>query len=114
MVFFIIFGTVIIVLIGAITIPRRQTKYFDGPPPTETDRKDTIRWIANHIEKYPNSSSILQNEYPDAANMAKASRRYKEIEKLRGEGLMDEIDYQRELLKILPLIDITEDIQPAK
>jgi hypothetical protein len=81
-----------------------EDQYWDGPEPTLQERQGNWQFIVEYLKKFP--SSNLKNEYPYLFQVAQASKRYDEINYLKWSGKMDEIDYQIELEKILPLITI--------
>lgn len=87
-----------------------RAKYYNGPKQTPQQEKEGIEWMTNHIMQFPNTSQELQKAYPEVARKVRAIRRYKELEQLRSTGQIDEATYNIELDKILPLIDISEDI----
>lgn len=80
---------------------------WDGPKPTKEQEKNTSRWMTDHLTEFPNTP-YLQSQYPKEYDKARAVRRYYELEDLRDAGKIDDIDYQLELEKILPLIDISD------
>lgn len=83
---------------------RLKPPLWNGPEPTEAETQETQQWLIEYFKEYP--SSTIQNNFPDLYNTAMASKRYDELEYLRKNGMIDEIDYQLELEKILPLIQL--------
>jgi hypothetical protein len=79
-------------------------RYWEGPEPSLQERQKSWQFIVEYLKKFPQSS--LKNEYPYLFQVAQASKRYDEINFLRWDGKMDEITYQIELEKILPLISV--------
>lgn len=77
---------------------------------TREQQQENERWVAEHILQHPDSTQSLQRSYPKAAMRARAVVRYREIERLRACGALTEEDYDWELEKILPLVDISEDL----
>lgn len=75
---------------------------WDGPIPVETERHENQQWIIEFFKRHPND--LLKNTYPYLHRVAMASLRYDELEEQLRTGHIDEIDYHRELEKILPLI----------
>ncbi len=64
--------------------------------------------MEDFFQEHPNSK--LKEDYPQIHRTAMATGQYKELEELRAKGLIDEIDYQLQLDRILPLIDISKDV----
>lgn len=87
---------------------RRRRKYWNGPAPTAAQRKKNLQWIEGFLYKYPDSG--LRNDYPEIASKNLASKRYDVITRLHRSGQMSDAEYEIELEKILPLIDVTEDL----
>jgi hypothetical protein len=83
-------------------------KYWDGPPPTHEQRRVTLNRLVEFFKQFPESP--LKDSYPQQANMAAALLRYQELNLLLQTGQINEESYNEELEKILPLIDITEDL----
>lgn len=81
-----------------------EDQYWDGPEPTLQERQNNWQFIIEYLKKFPNSD--LKNDYPYLFQVSQASKRYDEINYLKWSGKMDEIDYQIELEKILPLISV--------
>lgn len=66
------------------------------------------QWLIDYFQEFPDS--LLRFDFPHAYRIAKATRRYKELSDLRAQGVISEQVYQNQLNKILPLIDIKNDV----
>lgn len=84
------------------------TPMWDGPEPTTEQKQENWQWLVEFFKRYPNDK--LKETYPQLHQIATASKRYDELEDLRRSGRIDEIDYNLELEKILPLIS-TDDLK---
>lgn len=83
-------------------------EYENSFPSPEEERLHKRQWLIEHFQQFPQKEeSVLRQAYPELYKIAMATKRYKELEVLRQQGVLDEIDYELELQKILPLIDIT-------
>jgi hypothetical protein len=91
--------------------PPKASGYYDGTMPTEAQRVENIQGIREILE--PHLPGSLEETNPVVANSALASRLYNELNKKYEAGLMDEIDYNLQLHKIIAFIDISKDL-PAK
>ena len=74
-----------------------------------TDQRHSWPWLIDYFQEYPESR--LKNDFPDLYNIAKATRRYQEINHLKEKGMISEWKYEKELKKILPLINIKSDLE---
>jgi hypothetical protein len=83
-------------------------KYWDGPAPTHEERRVTLNRFVEFFKKFPESP--LKDSYPQQANMAAALVRYDLLEFQLENGLISRETYDEEMEKILPLIDISEDL----
>ena len=88
-----------------------EVKYWDGPTPSKEEQNKNQNWISDHLVEFPASMVDLGKNFPQATNRAKAVIIYNRLEELRKRGGLGDIDYQTELEKILPFIDITEDLK---
>lgn len=86
-----------------------NTKYWNGPKPTFNERAENLQYIVEHLKRYP--QSWLAQDYPYEASIARASVQYEQLNRLRDTGQIEEEEYQIQLSQLLPLIDISEDIQ---
>jgi hypothetical protein len=100
--------SVIIFVILILLLKRKRSRYYKGPAPTETERNAAENWIVDHIEKYPKTTGILQNFYPEAKIKANAIGQYKRLEQLRADGRIGEKEYQTQLDEISEHIDISD------
>lgn len=66
-------------------------------------------WLIDYFQEHPHS--CLKNDFPDLYNLAKASRRYQELNHLKEKGKISDKKYEKELNKILPLINIKSDLE---
>ena len=82
-----------------------------GPEPIIEQRRETWNWMIEHFQQFPNSN--LRYDYRHLHNVAMATKRYKELELLRRTGKISEEEYQLHFEQILPLINITDDLNPA-
>ena len=73
------------------------------------EQQESWPWLIEYFQSFPESK--LKNDFPHLYKVAMATRRYKEIEALREKGAISERKYQKELSKILPLIDIKADLE---
>lgn len=84
---------------------------WDGPEPTLSQRQKSWQFIVEYLKQFPQSG--LKNHYPYLFRVALASKKYDELGTLRKYGAIDEITYQQELEKILPLIEVKpSDMEP--
>jgi hypothetical protein len=83
-------------------------KYWDGPAPTHEQRRQTLNRFVEFFKKFPESP--LKDSYPQQANMAAALLRYDLLEFQLQNGVISRETYDEEIEKILPLIDISEDL----
>lgn len=88
---------------------RRRIEYWNGPTPSQAERRKTLQFIEKYL--YDNPTSGLRDDYPEIAKKNMAAKRYLVITQLWESGKMDAATYEMELEKILPLIDITEDVK---
>ena len=101
--------SVVILIIFRAIFPVKESMYYNGPKPSKKQQNHDQNWIADHLEVFPDSKELSQ-AFPQAARRARAAVAYRELQRLHESGVIDDIDYQRQLEKILPLIDIREDI----
>jgi hypothetical protein len=87
--------------------PQPEEDYY-GPVPTREERRVTLNRLVEFFKKFPESP--LKDSYPQQANMARALIRYSELELLLQSGHITQETYDEEVEKLLPLIDISEDI----
>ena len=88
---------------------RPEKKYWNGPTPSKKQRQKALQFIEKYL--YENPDSPMRYDYPGLANKNLAAKKYEVITKLHESGEMSDSAYEIELGKILPLIDITEDIK---
>jgi biopolymer transport protein ExbB/TolQ len=72
-------------------------------------RDKNWQWMVDYLQAHPGSS--LKNMFPDLYNMAMATRRYKELNRLRKTGRLSEQAYERKLQKLLKEVDIRTDFE---
>lgn len=84
-------------------------QYWDGPVPTAEEKAKNQQFIFEYLYKYRDPNSVLRKEYPHLADAADALHEYERIESLYRAGKMDEIDYNLQMEKLLPKINITQD-----
>jgi hypothetical protein len=85
-----------------------EDKYWDGPAPTHEQRRRELNKLVEFFDKFPESP--LKEHYPQQANMAAALKRYDDLNFLLEAGQITQEAYDEEVEKILPLIDISEDL----
>lgn len=81
---------------------------YYGPVPTHEQRRVTLNRLVEFFKKFPESP--LKEKYPQQSNMAAALLRYELLEFQLENGLISQEIYDEEVEKILPLIDISEDL----
>lgn len=91
--------------------PQPEEDYY-GPAPTHEQRRITLNRFVEFFKQFPESP--LKDSYPQQANMAKALIRYAELDTLLQFGHITQEAYDEEVEKLLPLIDISEDITPPE
>ena len=74
-----------------------------------TRKKDTAQWLVNYFEEHP--QSLLKSRFPHWYKLGQATKRYKEINLLKTKGIISEKEYEGKLEVILPLIDISADLE---
>jgi cell shape-determining protein MreC len=74
------------------------------------EKRRNIPWLIDYFQEHP--QSVFKQTFPEIFKVAMAIKQYKKINVLQREGLVTEKEYEKELEKILPLIDITEDLKP--
>jgi hypothetical protein len=79
-------------------------QYFNGPRPTSRQRADNLQFINEFLEEHPDSG--LAKEYPYCAEVAKATKAYKDLERRR--PFMDAIDYEIALDRISRSINLSD------
>jgi hypothetical protein len=89
---------------------KQKTDLWDGPKPSPEEQRRNILFISCHLDEFPDPNSSLAKEYPELFKRSLALKAYKQLEKRREAGMITEQDYNTELEKILPLIDISEDV----
>jgi uncharacterized membrane protein len=106
-------GIVISVFVSyfAYLIDKKRTFIRAGYRTQILSKKENWPWLIEYFQLYPKSS--LRYEFPHLYKVAKATKRYQEINLLRKKGLLSEKKYEKELDKILPLIDIKADLEQA-
>ena len=90
------------------TMERRKTYISSRYKVRIFQKQESWPWLIEYFQSYPDSQ--LRNDFPHLYKVAMATRRYREIELLRQKGAISERKYQKELNKILPLIDIKADL----
>ena len=85
-----------------------EDKYWDGPAPTHEQRRQALNRLVEFFKLIPESP--LKESYPQQANMAAALKRYDDLNFLLQKGQITQEAYDEEVEKILPLIDISEDL----
>ncbi len=83
----------------------KKDRYWNTP--TKKQQAEMRQLIYDYL--YRNPASIIRNDYPHLADAAEATRAYEHLNQLYKEGLIDEIDYNNELEKLLPKINIEQD-----
>ena len=63
------------------------------------------QWLIDYLQEHPDK--IFKKTFPDIFNIAMATKEYKRINLLRKSGLINEKEYENQLEKILPLVDIS-------
>lgn len=58
---------------------KSRVQYYNGPKPTEEERKKGLEWIADHIRQYPSTSTELQKAYPELMNEDGTVREFKTL-----------------------------------
>jgi hypothetical protein len=108
---FLLFFAILFTFIFALTKlvfntfwPKPENRYYNGPKPTKSEEIAAHQFLIEHLQQFPDST--LKYDYPYLHDVATATRRYEELERLKEAGMIDEIDYERELEKILPLIKL--------
>lgn len=91
-------------------IPRLRRSWY-GPKPSNEERNRNQHFIADYMARFPNNCGDLPRQFPDAYTRAMAYIQYERLNNQFARGEIDEIDFNVELGKILPLIDIS-DITP--
>lgn len=43
-------------------------QYYNGPKPTEEERRKGLEWMADHIRQFPSTSTELKKAYPELMN----------------------------------------------
>lgn len=89
-----------------------RNQYWNGPAPSPEERRKNLQFIYSYIEQYPGSPIAL--EYPELTKMVIVSKMYEELNEMKRRGLISDADYEIELSKILPLVDIREDVANSK
>lgn len=92
--------------------PVKPDEDYYGSPPTHEQRRITLNRFVEFFKQFPESP--LKESYPQQANMAAALKRYQELEILLQNGHITQQAYNEEVEKLLPLIDISEDIPPPE
>lgn len=88
--------------------PVKDDEDYYGPAPTHEQRRITLNRFVEFFKQFPESP--LKEHYPQQANMAAALVRYDQLEFMLKEGIITQEEYDVELEKITPLIDISEDL----
>jgi cell shape-determining protein MreC len=73
------------------------------------EKRGDVTWLINYFQHHP--KKVFKQTFPEIFKVAKAIKQYKKINLLQTEGLVTEKEYEKELAKILPLIDISEDLK---
>jgi hypothetical protein len=73
------------------------------------EKRKNIGWLIDYFQEHP--KKVFKQIFPEIFKAAVAIKRYKKINLLQSEGLITDKEYDRELGKILPLIDISEDLK---
>jgi hypothetical protein len=71
--------------------------------------KECWPWLIEYFQAYPQSR--LRLDFPEQYKVAMATKRYKELDVLLQRGSISERKYDKELNKILPLIDLKSDLE---
>ncbi len=72
-------------------------------------KRGNPQWLIDYFEEHPESS--LKRRFPHLYKIAQATKRYKEINLLKAKGYISEKEYEGKLEEILPLIDISADLE---
>lgn len=88
---------------------RKRTYISPRYKRTIFQRRESWPWMIEYFQQYP--SSKLRHDFPELFRVAMATLRYKELEAMRQKGTVSERKYERELNKILPLIDLKSDLE---
>ncbi|MEI6949986.1 hypothetical protein V9K67_22565 [Paraflavisolibacter sp. H34] len=83
----------------------KTDRYWDTP--TKKHQQAIRQEIYNYLYRYP--SSIIRYQYPHLAETAEATHAYEQLNLLYQEGKIDEGEYNRELEKLLPKVNIEQD-----
>lgn len=83
---------------------------WDGPTLTEDAQKSSENWVVDHLIDFGSTSPELTRAFPKAADKAKAVNKYEELNKMLSSGKINQEQYEAMLDEILPLIDISDDI----
>jgi hypothetical protein len=66
-------------------------------------------WLVDYFQLYPHST--LRHAFPEAYKIAMATKRYKELNRLKQSGHLSKKRYEKKLKKILDLIDIKSELE---
>lgn len=66
-------------------------------------------WTIEYFQVHPNS--LLKYQYPKEFKLSRAIKRYKELNRLKEKRLISEKRFEKQLNKILPLIDIRGELR---
>jgi hypothetical protein len=87
-----------------ILFPKREPSKPYNNPLSEGEQRQCDQMVVNYLQKFPQSP--LREQYPYFSGIAFAATRYQEISALYDSGEMDQLEYEEELAKILPYIDL--------
>lgn len=105
---------ILLLIIGAVFLAAqwllfrfhvKKDRYWNALPRKE--KAAARRRIYNHLYRFPGST--LRHDYPHLADAADATKAYERLNRLYEEGALNEKEYDRELEKLLPKINLEQD-----
>jgi len=74
-------------------------------------KRENTQSLIDYFQKHPRK--VFKEIYPDIYRLAMATKKYKRINLLRDKGLLTDRQYERNLEKILPQVDISSELRLA-
>lgn len=84
----------------------KREKCYSRPTPSP-EEITALQSLYEYFYQHP--SSEMAGDFPHLAAVAEATKEYKQLNELLEQGMIDEIDYNLQLEKLLPKVNIEQD-----
>lgn len=102
------------ILISCLNLRINKRTILIGKPADyrKSNSNDNWPWLTEYFQNYPLSD--LRKLFPEVYKTSLAAKRYKELNFQQEKGIISKRKYEKELKKILPLINVKPDLSAFK